>query len=363
MPVERSQIVRSSGYAVMPHKVFDQMVVAGVGADAIAVYTALNRYASGDCREAWPAIKRIQSDLKRSRHVVIRAIRALEACGLISVERRRAPHGGLMTNIYTLLDLPGTERETEPPRPERGEGAAENGQERPADPAPQLSPPSARDALPLVHEMHYPSAPRAQEQDTDTKIQNLRAERAGDTKHVAGRFRKEKAARSRPDDPLYEIVMRCSFGVEREDAAQRRIFNGRVVRIMGDLCSVAFDGKPSPEQRAALAAELERMYAWHAEQGRDVRLEVPASGASIWRTLKRFRDAAPGAGESEIDEVAADERERQARTADPMCEKCGGSGYYREALMPDGTREIYGLVRPEGCVSTGVVECQCSRVR
>lgn len=147
------------------------------------------------------------------------------------------------------------------------------------------------------------------------------------------------------------------FEIARDDEPARRAMNGRAVRAIKDLTAL-LPGY-TRDSRAALAEELIRMYKWHAQQRRDgERLEPPVSGASIWRTLKRYRAAEDDSSEDD-DPVMAEIQRQKANPADPDCQQCAGMGFYREATMPDGTTKIYGGWPPDGCVNTREVACPC----
>jgi DNA-binding MarR family transcriptional regulator len=75
-----------------------------IGATALAVYTALARYANRKTGECWPSIARLAHLLDLARNTVKTALRRLEAAGLIIIKRRRDAAGDATSHLYTLLD-------------------------------------------------------------------------------------------------------------------------------------------------------------------------------------------------------------------------------------------------------------------
>jgi DNA-binding MarR family transcriptional regulator len=75
-----------------------------IGAHGIAVYVALATHASHDTQTCWPSIKRIASLVHLSRSAVKRALRTLEAAGLVHRLARQDGEGDPTSNLYTLTD-------------------------------------------------------------------------------------------------------------------------------------------------------------------------------------------------------------------------------------------------------------------
>jgi len=75
-----------------------------IGAHGIAVYVALATHASHDTQACWPSIQRIASLTKLGRSTVKRALRTLEATGLVHIQARQDGEGDPTSNLYTLLD-------------------------------------------------------------------------------------------------------------------------------------------------------------------------------------------------------------------------------------------------------------------
>ena len=75
-----------------------------IGATALAVYTALSRFANRKTGECWPSIGRLAQLLDLARNTVKTALRKLEEVGLITIKRRRDPAGDATSHRYTLLD-------------------------------------------------------------------------------------------------------------------------------------------------------------------------------------------------------------------------------------------------------------------
>jgi DNA-binding transcriptional ArsR family regulator len=74
-----------------------------IGVYGFAVYMALSRYTNRDAK-SWPSVKTIADKLGISKPTVKRALRALEECGLIAVDRPSSDGlGHQQTNVYTLL--------------------------------------------------------------------------------------------------------------------------------------------------------------------------------------------------------------------------------------------------------------------
>jgi len=100
-----------------------------IGAHGIAVYVALATHASHDTQACWPSIQRIASLVHLSRSAVKRALRTLEATGLVHIQARQDGEGDPTSNLYTLTDptvqmLPGQDSpeeggspQTRPPVP------------------------------------------------------------------------------------------------------------------------------------------------------------------------------------------------------------------------------------------------------
>ncbi len=80
-----------------------------LGAPAIAVYNVLAAYASNDTQEAFPGVRRIAELLGMSKTTVLESIEALKINGWICVTRRMSKDGKqYLSNVYTLVDPPGT---------------------------------------------------------------------------------------------------------------------------------------------------------------------------------------------------------------------------------------------------------------
>jgi hypothetical protein len=75
-----------------------------IGAHGIAVYVALATHASNDTQTCWPSIQRIASLVHLSRSAVKRALRTLEATGLVHRLARQDGEGDPTSNLYTLTD-------------------------------------------------------------------------------------------------------------------------------------------------------------------------------------------------------------------------------------------------------------------
>jgi len=75
-----------------------------IGAYGIAVYVALATHASNDTQACWPSIQRIASLVHLSRSTVKRALRTLEAIGLVHIQARQDGEGDPTSNLYTLTD-------------------------------------------------------------------------------------------------------------------------------------------------------------------------------------------------------------------------------------------------------------------
>jgi hypothetical protein len=75
-----------------------------IGANGIAIYAVLARYANRRTGECWPAISRVARTLRLARSTVKVYLRKLEEVGLIAIEERQDAAGDPTSNLYTLLD-------------------------------------------------------------------------------------------------------------------------------------------------------------------------------------------------------------------------------------------------------------------
>ena len=75
-----------------------------IGAYGLAVYMALARYADrhGDC---YPSLRTLSRKLSVSRPTVVKTLKKLEACGLISITPRATARGDFTSNMYALLPI------------------------------------------------------------------------------------------------------------------------------------------------------------------------------------------------------------------------------------------------------------------
>ena len=71
-----------------------------IGVYGIAVYMVLARYANNKSQQTRPGLRKIAAQLKTGRKQVTEAVNALEAAGIITVQRRPRE-----THIYTLVNL------------------------------------------------------------------------------------------------------------------------------------------------------------------------------------------------------------------------------------------------------------------
>lgn len=83
---------------MIPNSVID---MGGLTAQELAVYAALARHVDHETRRCWPGFGRIGAVANVSRETVKRAVRTLEARGLVFVERRKVG-GKNLPNVYTL---------------------------------------------------------------------------------------------------------------------------------------------------------------------------------------------------------------------------------------------------------------------
>lgn len=75
-----------------------------IGPYGLAVYMALARYADrhGDC---YPSLRTLSRKVGISRTTVVKSLKKLEACGLISITPRTTGRGDLTSNMYALLPI------------------------------------------------------------------------------------------------------------------------------------------------------------------------------------------------------------------------------------------------------------------
>ncbi len=75
-----------------------------IGAYGLAVYMALARYADrhGDC---YPSLRTLSRKLGVSRPTVVKTLKKLEECGLISITPRATARGDFTSNMYALLPI------------------------------------------------------------------------------------------------------------------------------------------------------------------------------------------------------------------------------------------------------------------
>lgn len=78
---------------------------AALGATGIATYVGLASYANSD-QVAWPGLRGLAARLGMGRSTVARALRTLEARGLIAIERHQGAAGDAETNRYVLQRAP-----------------------------------------------------------------------------------------------------------------------------------------------------------------------------------------------------------------------------------------------------------------
>ncbi|TFD13852.1 helix-turn-helix domain-containing protein [Cryobacterium sp. TMT1-2-2] len=86
-----------TGFTMIPNAVID---TGGLTAQELAVYAALARHVD-QTRKCYPGFGRIGAVANVSRETVKRAVRTLEARGLVCVERRKVG-GKNLSNVYTL---------------------------------------------------------------------------------------------------------------------------------------------------------------------------------------------------------------------------------------------------------------------
>lgn len=68
----------------------------------IAVFCAIAFHADSKTRKAFPSIKKVAKEARVGERTARSAIRVLEECGYLKVERRFR-HGRQMSNLYTLV--------------------------------------------------------------------------------------------------------------------------------------------------------------------------------------------------------------------------------------------------------------------
>ena len=295
------------GFSVFTNDAYDLMTSKGVGVYAMALYMALCRHASSSDRTSYPSMKRLQKQLGASRNTLIKAIKTLESHGLIRVLRRKTADGGHDTHLFKILRV----------RPQRSEDNATSAGDTSG--APESAP---------------PPAPKP-------KVANTKPS-------------KQQASKSqKPTDALFEALMLGSFDVGPLDQARRKVYAGRVARLMYGLLDALGIGRQDTAAKERLAAELPGMYAWHAEQLKDgAKLSAPASVAGLMRTLERHRQA-----------KHVEEEERplaHGPLLDLSCTECDGTGIKKYAIMPDQSEQrYYGIVPPAGYVTLVERECEC----
>ena len=76
-----------------------------LGAINVAVYCEVCRHADSVTGRCYPSTRTLAKNLAISQPTVLKAIVALEAAGLIKVERRRTKNGKREVNVYTLLPI------------------------------------------------------------------------------------------------------------------------------------------------------------------------------------------------------------------------------------------------------------------
>ena len=92
---------RRPGWLWVRNEVFE-LIGSKVGVYGIAAYCALARHVDNQSQECYVSLDRLTEVCGCSRPMVIRAIKALERLGLLSVERKPPD-----CNVYTLLEWPG----------------------------------------------------------------------------------------------------------------------------------------------------------------------------------------------------------------------------------------------------------------
>lgn len=79
-----------------------EVLFSGLSDSAFRVYCALGAFAGNVDQRSWPSFATIASRINSSKSTVVRAMKMLEACELVKVDRRDGT-----SNLYTLLPVNG----------------------------------------------------------------------------------------------------------------------------------------------------------------------------------------------------------------------------------------------------------------
>lgn len=136
---------RRPDFIAVPSYVLDYYG-AQLGAYGLAVYLALCSHADRNTRECWPSLARIGQRIGCSRSSIVRALRLMEALGLLEVFED-IDEQGQHSNRYRLVDPEAIEGPEDTPSTDGG-GAFPQTRGRPAQDTPPLSagdrPPTSR---------------------------------------------------------------------------------------------------------------------------------------------------------------------------------------------------------------------------
>lgn len=95
---------RRPGHFWADNEIIDEYLPK-IGANGLAVYMVLARYANNESGKCFPSIKEIAKGLGISARSVQYTLRKLKTVGLISIEARTSKSGGQSSNLYTLLPI------------------------------------------------------------------------------------------------------------------------------------------------------------------------------------------------------------------------------------------------------------------
>ncbi|HUS14637.1 MAG TPA: helix-turn-helix domain-containing protein [Chloroflexia bacterium] len=147
-----------------------------IGADGIAVYMVLVRFADQAAQTSYPAVPTISAATGMSVRQVSRVLVALARHGLVRITPQYGPDGRQSSNLYTLLELPpagGREdgaRDILPPAGGRGDATGAS------TPPPASHRGDATQASPSLPPGHPPDATQASKQDSGNQTHPIQRE-------------------------------------------------------------------------------------------------------------------------------------------------------------------------------------------